>query len=241
MRKSSAYLMALTLTASVTGCSGLVESSRKLIDGDTPRKNPKKSAWVSKSQYDDLMVKYKNLNEKYTNLRDEKITKNPNYDQAKELGKGDTETVDVFGKDGLANEVSKSLDNVSSNVSSNVPAVKPMSANDIDQEVKTYKKAVLLKANGKSEDSLKVFQFLEKSNTKQIRVRSRIHIGQIYLEQKQYDLALQVFELVIQNDAFSSRVLDALRGAVSSSGKLGLANKKLRYESMLKDVFGVRG
>ncbi len=237
MRKSSAYLLALTLTASVTGCSGLVESSRKLIDGDTPRKNPKKSPWVSKSQYDDLMVKYKNLNEKYTNLRDEKITKDPNFDQAKELGKSDTETVDVFGKNGLANEVSKSLDNVSSNV----PTVKPMSANDIDQEVKTYKKAVLLKNNGKIDDSLKVFQFLEKSNTKQIRVRSRIHIGQIYLQQKQYDLALQVFELVIQNGAFSSRVLDALQGAVSSSGKLGLANKKLRYESMLKDVFGVRG
>lgn len=237
MRKSSAYLLALTLTASVTSCSGLVESSRKLIDGDTPRKNPKKSAWVSKSQYNDLMVKYKNLNDKYQSLKDEKITKTSSFDQAKELGKTETETVDVFGKNGLANEVSKSLDNVSSNL----PAVKPMSANDIDQEVKTYKKAVLLKENGKTEDSLKVFQFLEKSNTKQIRVRSRIHIGQIYLVQKQYDLALQVFENVIANDAFSSRVLDALKGAVTSSSKLGLANKKLRYESMIKDVFGLKG
>ena len=240
MRKSSAYLVALVLTISVTGCSGLVESTRKMIDGETPRKNPKKSGWVSKSQYDDLMVKYKNLSEKYENLKEDKLAKDSkDFNQASELAKsGDAEeTVDVFGKNGLAKEVSKSLDNVSTNV----PSVKPLSANEIDQEVKTYKKAVLLKANGKMDDSLKVFQFLEKSQTKQIRVRSKVHIGQIYLEQKQYDLALQVFETVLEQDAFSSRVLDALRGAAASSGKLGLAEKQLRYESMLKDVFGLKG
>lgn len=245
MKKSSAYLMALTLTASVTGCSGLVESSRKLIDGETPRKNPKKSAWVSKSQYNDLMVKYKNLNEKYANLKDSKRVQSPNFDQASELGKPATETVDVFGKNGLANEVSNSLDSVSLNVpsttSSSAPSIRPMSSNDIDQEVKTYKKAALLKANGKVEDSLKVFQFLEKTNTRQIRVRSRIHIGEIYLVKKQYDLALQVFETVIEQDAFSSRVIDALKGAVTASSKLGLANKKLRYDSMIKDIFGLKG
>lgn len=239
MKNKKALLSAFILTASVTSCSGLVESTRKMIDGDSPRKNPKKSGWVSKSQYDDLMVKYKNLSDKYENLKEEKVTKNNgNFNQASELSnKQDTETVDVFGKNGLANEVSSSLDNVSSKL----PSVKPLSANEIDQEVKTYKKAVLLKTNGKMDDSLRVFQFLDKSQTKQIRVRSRVHIGQIYLAQKQYDLALQVFELVINEDAFSSRVIDALRGAATSSGKLGLAEKKLRYESMIKDVFGLQG
>lgn len=238
MRKSLIYIMAFTVTVSMTSCSGLVESTRKMIDGDSPRKNPKKAQWVTKSQYDDLMVKYKNLSEKYENLKESKGN-SQGLNQASELSASghEEETVDVFGKNGLANEVSQSLDQVSHGT----PMTKPLSANEVDQEVKTYKKAVLLEANGKVEESLKVFQFLEKSQTKQIRVRARIHIGQIYLLQKQYDLALQVFESILSQDAFSSKVLDALRGAASASGKLGLAEKKIRYESMLKDVFGLRG
>lgn len=225
--------------ATLTSCSSFVESTRKMIDGDSPRKSTKKSGWVSKSQYDDLMVKYKDLSQRYENLKEQKSAPSSKYDQAKEMSNSPVnteETVDVFGEDGLANQVSASLDEVSSKVKS-----KPLSSSEIDQEVKTYKKAALLKDNGKVDESLKVFQFLEKSQTKQIRVRSKIHIGQIYLVKKQFDLALQVFESVINQEAFSARVLDALEGAVTSSSSLGLTDKKLRYESMLKDVFGLKG
>lgn len=239
MKKSLALIFALCFIATLPSCSSWVESTRKMIDGDSPRKSKKESGWVSKAQYNDLMVKYKDLSERYENLKEEKQVSKTGYDQAAEMGKSksdNAETVDVFGDNGLANQVSASLDKVSSSV-----ATKPLSANEVDQEVKTYKKAVILKDNGKIDDSLKVFQYLEKSQTKQIRVRSKIHIGAIYLIKKQYDLALQVFESVINNEAFSGKVLDALKGAVTSSGSLGLTDKKLRYQSMLNDVFGIKG
>jgi tetratricopeptide (TPR) repeat protein len=239
MKNSISLIFAMCFIATLTSCSSFVESTRKMIDGDSPRKSTKQSGWVSKSQYDDLMVKYKDLSQRYENLKEKKSAPNASYDQAQEMSSSSVnseETVDVFGEDGLANQVSASLDEVSSKVKS-----KPLSSSEIDQEVKTYKKAALLKDNGKVDESLKVFQFLEKSQTKQIRVRSKIHIGQIYLVKKQFDLALQVFESVINQEAFSARVLDALEGAVISSSSLGLTDKKLRYESMLKDVFGLKG
>ena len=58
------------------------------------------------------------------------------------------------------------------------------------------------------------------------------------LVKEQYDLALQVFEEIISKNANSGVVLQALGGAVKASDKLGLANKKDQYKSMLHDVFG---
>ena len=247
MKKNIVSIMTFSSLAMLASCSSLVESTRKMIDGDSPRKQSKQSGWVSKSQYNDLLVKYKNLNEKYESLKEDKALKSGDFDQGFELANKSAsevtampdETVDVFGRDGLANQVSASLDQVSESVPA--VAIKPLGENELDQEVKTYKKAVVLKDNGKLDDSIKIFQFLEKSPTKQIRVRARVHIGEIYLKQQQYDLALQVFESVIKQDAFSSRVLDALKGAVVSCDKLRLTDKKLRYQSILSDVFGTKG
>lgn len=237
MKKKLALIIGLCLIAMLTSCSSLVESTRKMIDGDSPRKKAQKSQWVSKAQYDELMLKYKNLTQKYDNLKEQKSEASSGYDQALEMGKSaGTETVDVFGENGLATKVSATLDEVASRVDD-----KPLTQLEVDQEVKTYKKAVLLSDNGNINESLKVFQYLEKSPTKQIRVRAKLHIGNIYLQKQQYDLALQVFESIINNEAFSGNVLKALEGAISSSQQLGLTDKQLRYQSMLTDVFEVKG
>ena len=56
LSKISLVIISLTLFAS---CSSLVESTRKsLLGDDKPRvKKKKETRWVSRDQYDDLMVK----------------------------------------------------------------------------------------------------------------------------------------------------------------------------------------
>lgn len=209
-------------------CSSFVESTRKSLLGDqSPRKSIKKEVkWVSKGQYDDLMVKYKTLNDKYENLKEERLSSKSGFDQISELAKAkSTETVDVF--DG-------------NNASSKLKISNTSNSSNIEEEVSYYKKAVALRANGKNDEALKLFQFLENSTVDQLKVRAKAHIGDIYFSKNQYDLALQVFEDIIRNHAFSSSVLGALKHAVVCSSELGLSDKKAQYESLLKDVFGMQ-
>ena len=213
----------MIILVSVMSCSSWVESTRKsLLDDDSPRKVNKDVKWVSRQQYDDLMGKYKDLNTKYENLKSEKL-KSGDVASTAEIS---TESIDVFGKDGLANQVEKKQ--------------QPVSVDDAVKEIDLYKKAVTLKSNGKATESLEIFQFLEKSSISQVSVRARKHIGEIYFGQKKYDVALQVFESIIRQNSFSSTVIDALSYASKCSAQLGLTDKQLKYESILKDFFEIR-
>ena len=219
-------LILIGLFTFLSSCSSLVESTRKNLMGDSsPRKAKSDVKWVSKAQYDELLTKYKGLSKKYENLKDQKIQAGGSgFSQASELaaGKASTETIDVFGKNGISGE-GKSL-----------PPEK------MDRDLEYYKKAVSFFTAKKYDEALKIFQFLEKSNSKQIQVRAKTHIGDIYFAKKQFDLALQVYESVITNFSFSGNVIQALRFAAKSCGELGLTDKKLKYESILKDFFEVR-
>ena len=207
-------------------CSNLVESTRKnLLGSDSPREKKKEAKWVSKVQYDDLMAKYKTVNEKYEKLKDDKYAQSGSgFNQASEMSKSaSAETVDVFGKNGVANKAAPK--NLSVNQTS------------MEEELDYYRKAVALKSNNKTEEALKIFQFLEKSNSKQITIRAKKQIGDIYFLGKQYDLALQVYEDIIRKNAFSGNTLKALSNASKCAAELGLTDKKAQYESLLRDVF----
>lgn len=223
----------------LTSCSSLVESTRKsLLGEDTPRKAKKEVKWVSKAQYDDLLTRYKNLKDSYDKLKDEKMSSNADYNQMDELAASgnNSETVDVFAKGGLASQVQAKIDENSE------PSVELQNLNSsaIEEELKVYKKGIALKLNGKVDDSLKVFQYLERSKSAQIRVRAKSHIGKIYMDKSQFDLALQVNESIITSYAFSGKVINALKDAVICCDKLGLTDKKLKYQSILRDFFEIR-
>jgi tetratricopeptide (TPR) repeat protein len=226
LSRLSLVLSSLIIFAS---CSSLVESTRKtLLGDDSPRSKTKKEVkWVSKTQYDDLMGKYKNLTNKYEKVKEDKYTQGGGFDQVSEMTNNSSpETVDVFGRNGIVNK--KKEKRLTINKSS------------LEEELVYYRKAVALKENKKVDEALKIFQFLENSNSKQVKIRAKRFIGDIYLSKNQFDLALQVYEDMIKQNAFSGSTLKALENAAKCADKLGLTDKKAQYESLLRDVFEVQ-
>ena len=98
-----------------------------------------------------------------------------------------------------------------------------------------------LKSFNTIDEALKILQYLERSPTDQVRVRARSQIGDIYMIKGQYDLALQVYETMITNDAFSGKILTALKKAVVCCDRLNLTQKKMKYQSILQDFFEIEG
>lgn len=229
MLSKISILFALLLIILLSGCSSFVESTRKSLLGDSsPRKVKKDVKWVSKAQYDGLMGKYKNLSVRYEDLKDSKIKSKAGFDQIDELS--NAETIDVFGKNGITNKNSQSSPKVSI-------AAAP---EKINKELNYYKKAVALYEIKKEDEALKMFQYLENSPTRQISVRAKKYIGDIYFKKNKFDLALQVYEGIIRKNSFSGIVIKALESAANCSTKLGLTDKKLKYESILRDFFEVK-
>lgn len=180
---------------------------------------------VSREQYDQLLVKYEELSKKYEQLKDTGMSSNlaseiqsrPVPAQPGE----ETETVDLFAADAQAPAVSTTpID---------VPA-------EVEAQLNLYRRGVTLKNNNPGE-ATKIFQQLESQGMAPVKSRAKLQIGLILLEKQQFDLALQVFEDIIQRNANSGVVLEALRHAVICSDKLGIQNKKEQYASMLNDVF----
>jgi tetratricopeptide (TPR) repeat protein len=221
----------MAFLATFSGCSSLVDSNRDPVANQN--KESAQPKWVSREQYDQLMSKYKNLLSEHERLKENRLT-SPGADLLGELQatSASTESVDVFGKNGLVESAEKTK----------TPEIsKPLNESDLSKEIQLFKKAIALKEAGKQDDALKIFQVMEKSYTKQIRARARYQIANIYYGQAQFDLALQVTETIISDDAFSAIVLDAIKIALDCCEKLGLEEKKLKYNSILVDVFGVTG
>lgn len=236
MLKSFFLILSLVLFSFFIGCSSLVESTKRSLFGDK-NKSERQSKWVSKSKYDELLAKYKNLEEENKKLNSSGISSPSKFDQISELSNSTSkpesvETVDLFAEDG------KIVTETSSGAS---PAlnIKEKSEEQVNDELGLYSKAMALYDNGKLGESLSVFQHLEREGTLQVKVRAQLYIGKIYMKQNQFDLALQVFESIITGGAYSGRVLEALSHSVTCATKLGLEDKKVKYQSLLVDVFGV--
>lgn len=225
--KSNIFNLVLTLIATQS-CASWVESAKKMIDGDVADQKKKETKWVSQSQYNDLLIKYNTLNQENERLKQVELAKSdeaPNYNQIDELSQSidSSDAIDVFKDEKLTSEMNDT------NVESS----------EVSKLVAIYNKALTLKQNGKLKIALGMFQKLEKSSVEQVIVRSKYQVAQIYYNQNQFDLALQVYESIISKNSFSSIVLDALNGAVLCSESLGLQDKKMRYQSVLQDFFGI--
>ena len=207
-----------SLLLMTSSCSWYRNLERSLVEDDQKQA---KQRPVTRQQHDQLLVKYEELSKKYEQLKEGKPqsslvdeisnTQTENFSQ----GAGNVETVNLFPAGNEANSV--------------LPA-------DTESQLGLFRRGLALR-NSNPGEATKIFQQLESGAAPAVKVRARFQIGELLLSKQQYDLALQVFEDIINKNAHSGVVLDALRSAVVCTDKLGIQNKKAQYSSMLTDVF----
>lgn len=207
----------------LNSCSWYRDVERSLVEDD--EKKAQKSRSVSRSQYDQLLVKYEELSKKYEALKE-----NPN--------KGQSSLVDELQKTSSENfaQTTPNAETVDAFPNQQVVVASEDLPTDLESQLLIFKKGVGLKESNPGE-ATKIFQQLETAGTPAIKVRAKLQIGELLYGKGQYDLALQVFEDIINKNAHSGVVLDALKYAVNCSDRLGIQNKKEQYASMLNDVF----
>ncbi len=221
------------------GSCAWLQSRQSLFgnDSDAPAEAAAATS-VPKQQYDQLLQKYEALQ---TRLQTEEAQVDKEAmmgnldDQTGEALLGDlqkagsgelAETVDVFSQSNAANSSSQAV--VNSDDYSSV---------DVEAQIRNLQTAEQLVSNNKFDESLNLLKPLERSPVRQIRVRARYLVGESLFKQGDFDLSMQIFEEIIEKEAFSGTVIKALGRLIVCSEKLKLEKKKERYYSLLHDFF----
>ncbi len=247
------WTLPLIIFLSTQSCSYLKTARKAIFDEEEP---PKQKV-VPKAQYDELMRKYDEANR--DNITSNDTIKNndayaniekgsPPLEKIKMTGSssnGDlVETVDVFS-DSSVGDSSAAAGRAQSKGKREykaAPNVMPLSSGKVSSEqvkneIVLFRKAQSLFDKKDYDNALRIFQTLENSPLAQVRVRAKFNIGNILLIQNEYDLALQVFEEIIHHYAFSGVVIPTLRNIIICADKLKLESKKVKYQSVLVDIF----
>ncbi len=200
---------------------------------------------VSKAEYDALLAKYRQALGNKTEKAEPATgtTRAAAPTSAESIAAAPTpelvETVDVFASGVTVTPSDKGAAVKTASVVARPKAkVIPPSDAEIERQIKAWRQAARLVAQKKYDQALTILRPLEKSRVKQIVVRTRFLTAEILYAQKEYDLAFQVYEEVIQQYAFSGLVLSALDRLVTCADKLNLTAKKEQYYSLLHDIFG---
>lgn len=232
--KHSVFAAVLLCT---TSCSWIQSRQSLFTDEESEAANqPAVATTVPKEQYDQLLKKYEVLQTRLQTVEagdptDTLQSEAPaSADQEALIGalqnadQGElAETVDVFATGNTAAQTK-----VASEDYSNV---------DVEAQIRSLQTADGLVMQNKFDEALNMLKSLEKSPVRQVRVRARYLVGESLFKQGDFDLSMQVFEEIIQKEAFSGMVLKALGRLIVCSEKLKLDKKKEQYYSLLHDFF----
>ncbi len=231
------YISALaSLLVISTSCSWYRDLQRSLVDDDEKQMKGSMRP-VPREQYDQLLVKYEELSKKYENLKEnptngksslvDELQNSQTENFAQTSPNAETETVSVFPDPNVA---------AAAAVAGAAGRGGPQVSADVEEQLNLYRRGLALKASNPGE-ATKIFQQLENQGVPSVKARAKLQVGELLFSRQQYDLALQVFEDIINKNSYSGVVLDALKYAVVCSDKLSIPAKKDQYSSMLKDVF----
>lgn len=243
-------LLPLCCIVLLSSCSWVSSSRRSLIGNDPgstaekadladPSANPPANT-VSRGEYEDLLRRYEDLSHKYAQSKENeatfKVEKDKNAIDPRDAASQKAqlvETVDIFEGQAPAK---------TAEATSVVEAVAMAEAIDnpgaTEAEILKIRQAKGLMESKSYDKALELLQPMEQTTNRQIRVRVKTMIAKLLMTQNEYDLAMQVFEEVIQKYAFSGHTLEALQGLVTCTEKLNMTKKREQYYSILNDVFG---
>jgi tetratricopeptide (TPR) repeat protein len=230
-------------------------SKRKVLFEEEKNSQPEASQKVSsnkntvpKAQYDQLLNKYESLLDKIKNAETKSMTQAnrqmkgssmpkkqlSHSDMISQLSKINppadlAETVDVFGKDGLASKAPVGLSATKKRA--------PISDSALEQQINTLHKADKLVRQNRMDSALILLKDLEESSNHQIKVRAKFYLAEMLFRQNEYDLAMQMYEEIVRKYAFSGLVIKSLGRLIVCSEKLKLGKKQERYYSILHDFF----
>lgn len=219
-----AQVISLTLFCSLlSSCAWLDRMERGLTGSENESLRKTKKQMIPKAEYDELLSRYDELNRQYQALKDGKsanlvsdLAATPQITNSGIENGSRVETVDVFASQKTA----------------------AIELGDIESQLMKYRQAETARGTAPIE-ALKIYQQLALSGAPSLKAKSQLKMGEILLQQGEFDLALQSFEVVITKLAYSGVVLEALRNAAICCERLGLTQKKDQYLSLLKDVFQV--
>lgn len=246
-KRSLIPLLFLLVILFSSSCSWL-KNRRSLFGDDEEGEKTDKPAtadakMVPKEQYDQLLKRYQQLQQNPSN-DNQKSESNPDLYQGKEQqdivdalnkleNKGElAETVDVFGTNGVANKAT-----AANTVTTAVISNEDFSADKIEAQIKELRKAYILLSQKKFDATLQTIKPLENSSIKQIKVRAKFILGELMFVQGEYDLAMQIYEEILQKMSFSGVVIKSLGRLIVCSEKLKLTKKQEQYYSILHDFF----
>jgi TolA-binding protein len=212
--------------------------------GDSTKGKP-----VSMAEHEALKQRYAELEERYQELQGVKSIANPNInaegeqiltaingqpldDQSSQL----SETVNVFS-DEQKTQTSADI-KIDVEGGGAVKAASTVMNSQLEKEVEQLNQGIELLQKGQYDTAVGIFKSLEASSSKQIQVRSKFYVAEVLFNQNEFDLAMQVYEEIVQKYAFSGVIIKAIGRLIVCAEKLNLEKKRESYYSILHDFFG---
>jgi hypothetical protein len=210
----------LALCVLCTSCAWLDSMERSLIGEEEPRKQSGRRQTVPKAQYDQLLSQVEELKRENQALKEGRPSSNPLV--------GELEQTPVITNSGVQGQTV--------DVFTDAAPAADAPLGGIENQLMDYRRAIGMQEQNPGE-AMKAFAVLARGATATIKVRAQLHMGEILMKQGEWDLALQAFDEIITRQAHSGVVLAALKNLVVCADKLGLAQKRDQYQSLLRDVF----
>lgn len=228
-------------------CLGLVSScsflSKRQVDEDGAGEE------VSLKEHQELKQRYSDLAKRYDLLQQE-LNSGPAEQEGPQIlddlndapDSADlAETVDVFAKQ-QAGETSKAQQQQQQQSKSKASSKPRLKSEDLDEDlieeqILSIRRIEEFVSENRFDEGLREIKKLENSPVDQVRVRAKFYLGEILFKQEEYDLAMQIYEEIIQQDAFSGIVIKSLGRLIICSENLKLDQKRDTYYSILHDFF----
>ena len=189
---------------------------------------------VPKAQYNQLLEKYEAL---LNQTQRSNVVENIDQESERNEMKNPI-IVDSKGiSESRENELNGTVDIFQKSKEATVESSSAMDSVTIETQIVQFRKALKLASQKKFNKAFGYLKDLENSKNLQIKVRSKFLIGELLFEQAEYDLAMQIFEEIVRDYAFSGIILKTLDRLVKCCEKLKLSKKREQYYSILHDFF----